>query len=35
MNGHDTYFELITWDNQEKQFDENGDEVEVEETENE
>lgn len=27
MNGHDTYFDNITWEDQEKEFDDNGDEI--------
>jgi hypothetical protein len=27
MNGHDTYFDSVAWDDQDKQFDENGDET--------
>ena len=27
MNGHDTYYEVIKWADQDKEFDQNGDEV--------
>lgn len=34
MNGHDDYYDLIDYEDQNKQYDENGEEIKMEEKEN-